>query len=152
MDDLHNTIFDEMIVFALKDRETADNFAIFAKTHGIEFKGVKGHWRGEDRPYTIVTPAFGFVTLYFHNWFVGQEAVLHLAGKTTRNGGRKAELIYMDDVAHHVPYGEWTAVHKDAALAKPGWTYDPRQDQYYTCLDIPEGNEATARNKEGAPA
>jgi hypothetical protein len=143
--DIPNSNYEPQIVFSVPDAATAVRLVGYMDKHNLPYLPVIGAWRGEPRPHSFVAHATAFGPLLQNDFFAGSESLLYLHPQRSRDGGRRAELLTLPPVGSlkcpAEDYGFWHAVSENAAKSRPGYTYDPATNVYYTCLYIPTGNE-----------
>jgi hypothetical protein len=142
-----NEAYEPLIVFSVPTAKDADAVTEYMTQHNLPFKPVIGSWCGEPRDYSFVAHATAFGPLIFNGYLDGSESVLYLHPSRTSDGSRRAELVSVKGHALTQPaieYGRWVRVSEAGARSKPGWTYDPADSAWYTCIMIPKGNEVPA--------
>lgn len=143
-----NEAYEPLIVFSVPTAKDADAVTEYMTKHNLPFKPVIGSWRGEPRDYSFVAHATAFGPLMFNHYFEGSESLLYLHPSRKSDGSRRAELVTLHPNTLKQPaddYGFWVRVSEAGAKRKAGWTYDPADGAWYTCIMIPKGNEVPAR-------
>ena len=112
---------------------------------GVPFKKLRGCYEGvSETSFMVIEKDFDRLNIAAHPLLNKQESILKLSamrreyfamedGDTYQNV-RDAELHFRDGKVIKLP--PFRAVTRDVALAQSGWTYDPKQDQYFTCLPV----------------
>jgi hypothetical protein len=118
----------------------------FMRSRGVPFKTVRGSYRMRDSGEIVQETSYIVSAEDWDKWLegtaviTGQESILVLGPKASRDAHRPAILHYLDGEKLPVFLGYFVDCEEHVAKAQPGWTED--DGVFYACFhDVEDAQE-----------